>query len=239
MHTKDWITLLTSIAAFISALLFLFTIIEMRNQRKSSYKPDIIIKGEGFIINWNEKKYPDLWNNRVNIFVELFNIGMGAAKYLKLTWEFNIENLSKEINKYSNKCYIEYKSIEEILSIKIEDFHKGLIFLKNDLCRYIDYLIPVNIHQECMKICLPRSYIELTGLLTYLFFKKPEIFKDFNLPELKTTIIYYDIGNNEHKKIFNLKLSPNIINEYQNGVSEFAKGIIEVKEVKKNIGDKS
>ena len=55
MHTKDWITLLTSIAAFISALLVLFTIIEMRNQRKSSYKPDIIIKGEGFIINWNEK----------------------------------------------------------------------------------------------------------------------------------------------------------------------------------------
>ena len=100
MGIKQWTLLLSSIAPFISTVVIFFTLIEMRNQRRSAYKPDIVLEETNFNISWDEEdKEPHLWlsgseedlasesesyekNISGQFAMNIFNLGMGAGKYL-------------------------------------------------------------------------------------------------------------------------------------------------------------
>ena len=104
---------------FLTLLVIYFTLFELKNQRESIYKPDLILSSSKSFYMYREKNnrkyFPSIWvnqridvndkklrNNLINdpkrnmISIPLYNIGMGAAKNVKINWEYD-KSLFKEI----------------------------------------------------------------------------------------------------------------------------------------------
>ncbi len=233
---KDFIAILSGIGTFISALIAVFTLNEVKKQRLSLYKPEILIKsflvsisknplqkGVDELLNYKVCDYNDYSNNYNQIEFDISpkykvdNLGLGIAKYIKCEWQFNTVKAIKLIN----------SSLPNQYSF---DFHKKLniYFLnysKDDSFHYsananiynqiIDYIAPINIQKHSHFHAVPE--IILFSHYLYLIFKNNLIdnqgdnfnifeFNDFNFPKPKLKIEYKDLNNKRYKKEFSFKV---------------------------------
>jgi len=111
METDEVITLLTAVGGFITALAALFTIGEMRRQRRSTYRPDLLLRSAHFDVYDRHPAGMDrftLTTDRTIPFDEtawiksascqLFNAGFGPARHVKLTWKLNAPRFVDLVN---------------------------------------------------------------------------------------------------------------------------------------------
>ena len=104
--------LFTSFISILTLIAIYLTIAEMKNQRKSSFRPNFVMKSQIYGIRFNDEKYLNydiLKENEMKnssgsneppfISAKLFNVGLGPAKYLEFEWDYNIVNLVSLLNK--------------------------------------------------------------------------------------------------------------------------------------------
>lgn len=99
----DYITFISAAAALLTALATLIVVFEMRRQRLSTIQPELAIvqsslhvwrdKHNYFQITINDdapnKFYLDLERPTV---LNIVNVGLGAAKFIQVRWEYDILN---------------------------------------------------------------------------------------------------------------------------------------------------
>lgn len=213
-----------------TSLLILFTLFEMKNQREAIYKPDLILSSNKrfymYKKNGNNDFVPILWSNKeVNIQnkqeydelirdnynydnkieIDIFNIGMGAAKKVELQWEYNKEKVQKMIINEVNKDPTWIKSSNNPYALLTER-KKNYDF---------DYILPSEISQEVKSISFPIGFKnDFSYALTVLLKNK----KRNEIPKLNLKIIYQDLANQKCVKKFVFKFTlnsweENIINQ--------------------------
>lgn len=104
MTIDQKIALGSCIGTLISSVIILLTLLEMNKQRKNAYRPDLVFSPTEFIIYGHDdgKSFtpwpfmePDICCPKV--FINLFNIGMGVAKNVSITWKFDSVFFLEEI----------------------------------------------------------------------------------------------------------------------------------------------
>ncbi|GIP40594.1 hypothetical protein J31TS4_38740 [Paenibacillus sp. J31TS4] len=219
MNTTELISLSSSVAAFITSGIALFNVIELNKQRKQSLIPEIIFKEASFsIFNGKNSPIPIKWlaiNKDIDITgdfaLECFNIGLGSAKNLNLSWSYDIKAIIEIIHKNNNeKVYqIDYDEKSQFVNIKMKN--GGLSATKLDLQSKSEYILPASAHKEPTKFRLPTSYHYLCSILLDLFFDytaDEEIAQLLNWPPLRLELVYEDVAGKKYKRkiVFNPKV---------------------------------
>lgn len=247
-------TVVSSIGTFISSIVVLFTLIEINKQRKAVYRPDLVFSNSRYFLYWDMVKsdlFPGLWYPQERppgvtkydeklIAVNGFNIGLGAAKSIEIEWEFNIDYFIKQISEKdkAGNFKIEWE-LQNQAVLAVETFGKKFsINTKVDNHQQIDFVLPSHIDKNSLQIRLPFSYLILTSIIYYLELKSEDCDIPF-LPPLRMTVNYTDIGNNRHRKRYELKISPFQLIKSPNPSNgeEVMDGFIEVNETEKSDGD--
>ncbi|WP_294967207.1 hypothetical protein, partial [Sulfurimonas sp.] len=113
---KELIIIFSGIGTFISALIAIFTLNEVKKQRLSLYQPDILIKSfvvsisknpfllgkdeliEYKVSNWNDYSNKDCQKEyEVYPRYKVENLGLGIAKNIKCEWQFDTKKAIKLI----------------------------------------------------------------------------------------------------------------------------------------------
>ncbi len=113
------LSIIGQIATWLTLLIILLTLLEMRAQRRLAYQPDLfpvdaittIIVGGGHICTW-QKYLGDIESipeELDNFNVQIFNTGLGPAKNIQSTWSCNNEIFFQELP--NKKFSIYYESL--------------------------------------------------------------------------------------------------------------------------------
>ena len=189
----DIFTIVGQLTTWITILLVYFTLREMRNQRKASQKPDLIIPqftiygyadressdSSLMITNWSDRDEEEslnhVWSESTRI--KLYNVGFGVAKNIELKWTFNCDKTIQQIKdycyKYSVPIILERK--DDRLYISGEDFRVNQS--SSDFWHPISlstwhsehgFLMPASITSEGLRSGTPRGIIVLLAISAYL-----------------------------------------------------------------------
>lgn len=224
------IQVLANIGTFISSLVAIFTIYEMKKQREGSLKPDIVVENIRCIyINENNNNDsisidPYIWRidkndqssekriksyNDSTFNFKLYNIGLEVAKNINITWNFDIEYFINFLANYHSedlKFYFDddYNSNLRLLA------GSGLIELDGlSHNYYFEYLR--NDDNNIIKVDFCLLYNKLVSI--WLFIKcqnglgntdgLEQLFEEFmNLPKLEMHIKYSDISSKIYHKTY-------------------------------------
>jgi hypothetical protein len=223
MTTDQLIALSASLGAFVSAFATFLTIREMKRQREDSYRPELVFMGSAFECISDPKikgKVPIVWHPSLNgvrqdttsyfTYVSLYNIGLGSAKNLQITWDYPFSILVSELNNLTNKYF----------STSFFRFENGVLFFDSEThgnmvsnwrtqqqCR-LNYVLPSSTKTDSLQVTLPHAYILIVSAIVYFGAITEDIEMIENIPELKVHIDYYDIANKKHSVNYSFNFSP-------------------------------
>lgn len=198
---SDIVNILISLGTIITIIFTYLTLREMKKQRNLSIMPNITLD---FLENL-KFKFTNFNKQKLKLNFTIKNIGNGVAKNVDI--KINIDDLLKyesdsiKINKKS--IYLKFKNYASITMIENSNrfFYQGI--------------------QTNNKINIQSVTIEqlLLGLSIEMFEKYNkdtsnevlmELIKKYTLT-FDIVINYFDLANNNYKKIFKLEISPNLI----------------------------
>lgn len=230
------IALATSIGACLTAMAAFLAVWQGSKQSKASYKPELVIPGTHFqfssngtiLTNWlnSSNDQPDPAEQKI-FSLPLQNVGLGAAKAVTVTWYFPIKEMIVSVNNLAQKALIPtyYECIDEVIVVVKSDIEDGKTSYDviNQKVVNIDFVLPATIEQSTVKLAIPQAFIQIVSAIV-CFSTKAKDFKSFtNIQTLKAEIVYYDIGDAQHKSVFQLEVK--IVNMNDN--CEKFKGYIE------------
>jgi len=105
MLMNEWITSAAAVASLVTALAALATILEMKRQRRGTYRPDFVLlrssvyahrHGSGRITVSNSQDTPQL-GDFGGLAIRAANVGLGSCKHLVLEWRYDILEFSRVI----------------------------------------------------------------------------------------------------------------------------------------------
>jgi len=177
MSSDQYIALFASIGACLSALATFLTIREMKKQRESSYKPELIISGvcfsaskhpvaEGVLATFwkvdgaNEDGPIDL-----NFKLPIMNIGLGAAKDVYVEWSFPIEECVGVVNGaaggFEEGSLFVYD--DGVLMCRSEEYGRITSYWKNQDKAIFDYVLSADVKADPVMLMLPPAYITMAA----------------------------------------------------------------------------
>jgi hypothetical protein len=227
---KDIILIISGIGTFVSALVAMITVLEIKKQRLSSYKPELILDSfvsfffaDNYLTENDNFKYKTtkyLENDQrplkevdrtasMNYLIQ--NIGFGTAKYIEGFWSFDYKEASKILQKYANEDYL-IENNSSGFSIRNEKTDFWLFFHKSNLEKdTIDFILPESQGENGKGQIVPNI---ITKVYAYYMVFKYDInvginegnhFEDFEeLPRPKFKVTYKDFNNKRHIKVFEL-----------------------------------
>ncbi|MEK6279102.1 MAG: hypothetical protein AABN95_02000 [Acidobacteriota bacterium] len=210
-----WIALVSGLAGFITAVATLFTVREMKKQRISSYLPDLFFPKtilyvyrdeDGSVFasseeNLSKSSHLEILNKRNYAFLEILNIGAGAAREVILKWDCDVDAFINIISKLDVGRTIEHE--EGVLKI---DNSSSFIF--NQCDDEVLHIAPMHIEPKPIRCKIPIFYLELYSLYFYHTFctrKVGTIYGYEDPTPLELYLTYKDIGNNRHELSLSIK----------------------------------
>lgn len=218
----DVIFIVTGIAAFLSAIAALVVVWQNYKQRTESYRPKLVLVKTTVRLQSFEKTQglPQVVDDNDNpqISIPIVNIGLGAARDLKVTWEFPISQVVSSVNRRVQKslerAYYDFQ--DGFLSMR-SDTPSWSIVWRNEKKAELDYVLPASIQQaQPDQIRLPKTYLALV-IGYYHFAHKsrsldtpdpPKVFSIPDPPELECQLAYLDIGGTKHSLDLAIEVSP-------------------------------
>jgi hypothetical protein len=201
--TKLNITIATisALATLAAAIIYYFTLDEIKKQRENTYKPHLFIDNINFYvqsIRKGELMFPRKWVDNLKVSgtfldfsqenftlsdfaLKCYNIGFGTAKKISISFSYDIDTFIEQINKLnelvadSNKITV--KKEMRFISFDCKNnelpFLNSAIAIEGVLKHYISYILPVSIKSDYSYIKLPFHYLELLNIYVYLFSSIP------------------------------------------------------------------
>ena len=234
---KELILVLAGIGTFVSAMIAVFTLYEVKKQRQSLYLPDILIKsflvsisksplqkGNDELIEYKTSDFNDYSNNyndtkfEVSAKYRVDNVGFGVAKNIVCKWQFDTKRAIKEINKIiSHKFGFSWHEGLNIYFLNNSDneaFHYSAH--ANIEKQVIDYITPISVQKHFHLHTIPEIIIFAHYL--FLIFKNNLIevsgenfnifeFQEYKFPNPTLRIEYRDINDKKHKREYKFKVT--------------------------------
>ena len=218
-------SIVANMATLLTALATLFAVLEMRRQRKSSFRPDLVVVNESIVaekhptisfpapIRWHEPEViysgavsvTTIAPIRLDYSVRVYNLGTGPAKDLIFEWSFDLSKLVEAVNSLSQRLFAgQFIELTSANWLKFTSKSDGSneINLDGDLKREEDFLLPSSIiHSPCL-VRLPSSYINLISSYVQLSAKSGmDGIPNFQIPPLCLKMTFRDMdGSSVHRK---------------------------------------
>jgi hypothetical protein len=224
MTLDQAVALIASIGTCAAAIATFWTVREMAKQRQTSYRPELVLQAiyfkgspdieNGFPFNWRRNSDVDENAKVARFTIPLSNIGLGAAKNVRVLWSWPIQevvSLSNELaTKIEAKLYLKYNNEIEMLEVKSDTKMQLAVSWGNQKLQIIDYILSAATPHDSVMIEIPFAYV--TTVSGLLFFwqsaeqqkKSPAKTHFPSIPPLTVNICYLDITNNEHNTLFHL-----------------------------------
>ena len=228
LEYKSLIEMLAGLGTFIAAIIALYSIFELRRQRRAMYKPELFLDSftfqvinNPFLLKHNLNKFRGKYKHKnkktlsESLFVsyELENLGFGVAKSVECKWEFDYKLAYKAISTVSPSEYKWGKLIHyDMLST---DFGFQKTFNHEDLkARKINFILPISQGGKKRSLTIPHIIVDC--YLYFLLFKydlTKEICETFHheefkeMPKLKLKLRYRDLANKAYKINLNIDVS--------------------------------
>ena len=217
------LAIITGIGTLLAGIGALYSINELQRQRRAIYQPNVIIRSPTkYWVYWeNQKQYPfsfqftQKWdgispakNLRRDIFIDLYNIGLGAANSIQVTWSFDAKNFSEIIRSTHDYPVNITNNVVTLGTLTGGDFTKSppLLFSLDEEQKLINYILPIHVDPKPWIISIPRSYGYFLAIYSAYVAntrtKKDAIIHE--IPVLNVKISYEDIGNERYEKIIPL-----------------------------------
>ena len=215
------VSLLGQIATWITVLLVFLALLESERQRKTTYKPEVVIKkidftGYGYNLDGIIVSYKWINGFQENIsdgldqielrpLLKIYNLGFGSAKNIVLHWEYKADNSVR---------FIQEKLIEKSIPIAIHlEKQKVIVTIggavdsgfAEDLYpeKQYEYILPVSVESDGLSVNLPMSYQVIVSLLYLIYQHNPLEHQDkMQIPDLGLKIDYKDLANKTYSKKF-------------------------------------
>lgn len=234
MDINEWVSLISGIAALLTAAATFYVASQMSKQRSESYKPQLVITRTQFKSQFHEKKgeLPYKWERsdierwksnsiaRPDPFsITVVNVGFGAAKDMTARWTFPAGKLVSSINRAAQESLtpIHFEWKNETLSMKSgasgkSGFH---MFWKPQKQQHFDFVLPArDASQNTVELAIPPVCIQLISYLIHLAVKTDDADKYLNdIPPLRCEMEHSDIGGTRHYTNVDLCLTPVIIRD--------------------------
>ncbi len=224
-------TIISTLATVAYTFVAFKTLLEIKAQRETTYRPDIIVdEGLFYIYSYKsengefpieytyEQKHP-LYScdefNMCSFYINLFNIGLATAREIKIGFTFDYEKIISKINEQNKSLPIEktisVKTIKSIIKFESDKNVFGLSSIHSVDNQYeieINHILPINIENKSIKIQIPSYILLIHSILIYNFWLGYKEEMDFpTLPIINMQIAYLDIGNNKHLKEYELSMN--------------------------------
>lgn len=224
--TQETLTLLTTIGTFLAAIATFLTVLEMGWQRRTTYKPDLIVESTGFNI------YPDGTDHFGMISVDgerpagiagseetlkARNAGFGPAKNVTYSWDTDFQAFLESIGKVDASIVASEYQAGRLLRLfnteNLEHTHNLLSQLRGKL--------PAVMADVAAGFYFPSAYLHLLRLSLNVRAKREEELiragadlRDRHMfymgafdgrPPLTLTLSCKDLGGSEHTKKFTVQ----------------------------------
>jgi len=194
----DTIAIVTVIATFITSLISLLTIIEMKKQRSESYKPIVVpVYSYYSLKSYSDGRYniqtQDNSEYVQNLFIYLANAGAGTAINIRIKWSFELKKFANVQN--NREAFLTIKdNIFSVVGEKYQCSHN----LNLQTEEIFEYLLTAE--NKTNKIILPQYMTTIMKIIADNNVHGNAI----EMPELKMKIEYEDIGLKKHIKEYNI-----------------------------------
>jgi hypothetical protein len=187
----------------------------MQKQRKSVYQPTITIPKQNIVyFEWDNNKVDenpanfscteDEKNPHISPNIDFFNVGMGPAKNIKMSWDFNVDFFKTKFEEFPDQKLVEITGNKTTFIGKLTTYSVHTI-LKDYYT--LDYILPASIKPDLTKIRLPSLYIFYFAIYSY-FVIKPVNDDNINRQQIEATpplllsLNFEDIGNDGYAQQF-------------------------------------
>jgi len=222
MTIDQTVALLASIAACLSAIATFLMIRQIAKQRKSSYHPELAISRvyfHGISHQIGMGPLPQYWTGTdesgqvdttiKQIALPLYNIGLGAAKAVLVNWSFPINEFVKTVNELAKRTLMQepFTYEDAVLYMKSDIIGTSTSMWKSQQRNSLDYVLPASVKNEPVFLDLPFAYKTLCSALIFFHSKYKETESFEEIPALKVSVEYLDIGEHKHKAVFEVRLN--------------------------------
>lgn len=220
---ETFVNFVIGISTLFTSFIILFTLFEMIEQRLSTIKPAIFVKNSAIMINWDKEPHGPLnfsiedkktiesdKNNEHPRGFECYNIGLGAAQKIHISYNFDIQKMIEKIKELDKDSKVSIKFKNSTLVIGTESYLQAYPQEITDKIR-IDYILPTNIDSTPTYIPLPELFIDLFSVYLYLLLNSLEksdesLNKITEVNKCNLIIKYQDIGNEQYIKKYEIGL---------------------------------
>lgn len=254
MSLAEFLGLLANVATFGAAFVALFALLEVKKQRASAYQPDLAVIRAPFFwsgkisdpstfsdwlpnppdgFDWNfepPKEEVDLTpvmykKSTKHLFaLPVVNLGLGAAKFIKVKWSWPIKQIISDIN---HLCIRQKAPMSLKLSgtmLEIEDH--GLMVNINHREQDIDFCLPISMKpRQPTTLMVPFWYLQIFPLHFFLHFEEDQHIP--NVPGLLLDLEYFDIGGVRQKRHFKVEVSISFVSRNPETRRMSCRGILE------------
>ena len=223
---------ISAFATVSAAVIYYYTLSELKKQRQNTYKPQLFLDSTYFTVQgikcndflmplkWDEEMNKNLtianFDNKNGIAkyeLKCYNVGFGTATNIETHFNFDLNKFIKEINNLQI-------DIEENLKVEIKNkggfisfntIYKDLPFtnksisIKNSLDNYISYALPISINNDAVLISVPSHFLELLNLYVFYFSKRNDAKKEINIPEILVQMKFKDISETKYSQKIRIK----------------------------------
>lgn len=218
---------ISAFATVVAAVIYYYTLSELKKQRQNTYKPQLFLDSAYFIVqgikrndiimplNWDQQKKKLLtianfeYKNVITKYeLKCYNVGFGTATNIETQFNFDLKKFVKEINKLQididENLKVEIKNNGSFISFNTMNkdlpFTNKMISIKNSLNDYISYALPVSVNNDAVLIKFPSHFLELLNLYVFYFSKSKDAKKEINIPEILVEMKFKDISETKYSQ---------------------------------------
>lgn len=214
-------TLVSSVAALLATFAAFLAIVEMRLQRRSSYRPDLAVTDTSLdflarrpglprVCRTTPEGKPEGSEND-GVSLDCFNVGLGPAKQVVGTWRFDLHAFLDHVAalRIPNGPHVLLQH-GDTLRLRFPEGWEAFHSLSAQLKFERPFLLPANTRAEPYKIPVPPAYIHLLALavhLTSLHSSEgdPPFVLVGDLPGLSLRLDFHDLGEDSRAADFEIE----------------------------------
>jgi hypothetical protein len=188
----DLISLVTSLAALVTAIAAFLSVLEMRRQRATLYRPDLAISPAVFFVyadtasvignavSCSTRPYDQFGRRPPEIpglELECFNVGLGAAKEVSVEWSFDRDAVLGIVKRLAETHGMSVECRENefvLLDPKGEVLTSRIVFAGVPATQTFPYVLPVQVRTSPQPIELPLEYSKAIALYASYFVEPDE-----------------------------------------------------------------
>lgn len=215
----DLLTLASSIAGLLTAVAALLTILEMRRQRASGFRPDLLLDDADLqfvdqgapipVAIRRDAPVRSIHPLGAPVYLDCLNVGVGPAKRVGGRWAVDLPHFVELITGLGSPNVLSL-SIEEDRALTVTPVggRPTIHSLTNQIKVDLPFLLPASVKADPYHLPLPPFYLEILGLLVHIVStgeSERALRAAFNqVPPLFLAIDFRDLEENVHSICFRL-----------------------------------